>query len=91
MPDPELAGPSSGTSGLPAATVPHQADATYSSPPAYFTEALKDAERLLKDAAEIGIEVDDKTRDSVLDARLAVTAGWSEKTAANLSPRSPRW
>ena len=62
---------------------------TYPDPPPYFAEALQDAERLLKYAAEIGIDVDNKTRSSVLEARLAVSAGWNEETAADLSPRSP--
>jgi len=57
---------------------------TYPDPPAYFTEALDDAERLFKYAAENGIDVDDKTRSSVLEARAAVSTGWNEKTAANL-------
>jgi hypothetical protein len=41
----------------------------YPDPPAYFTDALDDAERLLSYAAENGIDVDDKTRSSILDAR----------------------
>jgi hypothetical protein len=53
-------------------------------PPAYFAEALMDAERLLKYAAESGIAIDDATRDHVLHARTALSAGWSEETAANL-------
>ncbi len=77
--------PVAGSPGRPA----HQAakdgtPVTYPHPPAYFTEALEDAERLLKYAAEIGHDVDDTTRNSVLEARAAVTAGWNEKTAANL-------
>ncbi len=56
----------------------------YPDPPGYFLEALQDGERLLKYAAEMGIEVDDKTRSSVLAARAAVTAGWDATTAANL-------
>lgn len=56
----------------------------YTDPPAYFIDALDDAERLLKYSAEMGIEVDDNTRNSVLEARAAVTAGWSERIAANL-------
>jgi hypothetical protein len=65
-------------------TAPAGDSATYSSPPGYFLEALVDAERLLKYAAEIGVDIDDKTRSSVLEARLAVTAGWNSTTAANL-------
>jgi hypothetical protein len=63
---------------------PKQGSITFSNPPNYFTEALGDAERLLKYAAEMGIEIDEKTRDSVLDARAAVTTGWNETTAENL-------
>lgn len=49
----------------------------YSDPPPYFTEALNDAERLLKYAAEVGVDVDDKTRSSVLKGRLALNSGWN--------------
>jgi hypothetical protein len=57
---------------------------TFSEPPSYFAEALEDAERLLKYAAESGTEVDEATRDHVLEARLASSNGWTEETAANL-------
>jgi hypothetical protein len=53
-------------------------------PPAYFAEALDDAELLLKFAAETGIAVDDTTRDSVLQARTASVTGWTEPTVARL-------
>jgi hypothetical protein len=52
--------------------------------PDYFAVALDDAERLLKYAAEIGIDVDDNTRNSILEARATVSSGWNAKTAANL-------
>lgn len=61
-----------------------QGGVTYSDPPAYFTDALEDAELLLKYAAETGVEIDDKIRDSILDARAAVESRWTEQTAANL-------
>jgi hypothetical protein len=58
---------------------------SYTAPPGYFTVALEDAERLLKYAAEAGIEIDPNSRDHVLQARTASTAGgWDEATAANL-------
>jgi hypothetical protein len=57
---------------------------TYSHLPDYFMPALDDAERLLKFAAEKGIDVDDKTRSDVLEARTALGTGWNERTAANL-------
>ena len=53
-------------------------------PPAYFGEALDDAERLLKYAAETGIDVADDIRDHILQARAASIAGWDEATASNL-------
>ncbi|HEX3471035.1 MAG TPA: hypothetical protein VHT28_07600 [Silvibacterium sp.] len=56
----------------------------YAHPPEYLNVALADAERLLKHAAETGIAIDDATRDHVLEARTASTAGWTEQTAANL-------
>ncbi len=61
-----------------------EANATSSPPPAYFDEALQDAERMLKYAAEIGIEIDGDTRSHVLRARAAGNAGWNEQTTANL-------
>jgi len=64
--------------------------------PAYFKEALEDAERLLKYAAEIGIAVDADTRSAVLHARAVYPDGWTEEVAAKLPtsrahlPRRPR-
>src|SRR5580700_9260352 len=57
---------------------------TYADPPAYFEEALVDAERLLTYASEIGMQVDAGVRNSILEARAAGTAQWDEGTAANL-------
>jgi hypothetical protein len=56
----------------------------YPDPPAYFNDALEDAERLLKYASEIGLDIEDEVRDHILTARAAVTTGWDEPTAANL-------
>ena len=61
-----------------------QAEATHADPPAYFGEALQDAERLLKYAAEIGIDIDADTRDHVLQARAAGDVGWNEQMTAQL-------
>jgi hypothetical protein len=55
-----------------------------SDPPPYYGEALKDAERLLKYAAETGIEVEAEVRDYVLRARRISNSGWDDKTAAQL-------
>jgi hypothetical protein len=52
--------------------------------PAYFKEALEDAELLLKYAAEIGIDVDAETRSAVLHARAVYPDGWTEDVAAKL-------
>ena len=57
--------------------------------PAYFKEALEDAERLLKYAAELGIDIDTETRSAVLHARAVFPGGWTEDVAAKLLPRSP--
>jgi hypothetical protein len=65
-------------------TSPQGTAARNSPAPAYFGEALDHAERLLKYAAESGIDVDQDTRDYVLQARSAIGNGWDEKTAANL-------
>ena len=53
-------------------------------PPAYFSDALCDAERLLKYAAEIGIAVDPETRSAILRARTAYPHGWTEEIAASM-------
>jgi hypothetical protein len=52
--------------------------------PGYFQEALEDAERLLKYAAEIGITVDADTRSAVLHARAISPGKWTEDEAAKL-------
>jgi hypothetical protein len=53
-------------------------------PPAYFHEALEDAERLLKYAAETGIAVDAETRSAILQARAVPPTAWTEEMAAKL-------
>ena len=58
--------------------------ATHAAPRAYVQEALNDAERLLKYAAEIGVEVDSEIRDSVLRAADGSRLGWTEKMVADL-------
>jgi len=57
---------------------------TYFDPPAYLNEALDDAERLLKYAAERGVSVDAETRDHVLQARAENSQPWTAETAANV-------
>ena len=52
--------------------------------PPFFGEALEDAERLLKYAAETGVELDDETRSAVLQARTDSAAAGSEKATARL-------
>ena len=84
MPEPGPTTPDSEKHNPPYDIATGNAFVAYPDPPPYFAEALQDAERLLKYAAEIGIDVDNKTRSSVLAARLAVSAGWNEKTAADL-------
>jgi hypothetical protein len=61
-----------------------QAEDTAPERPAYFEDALDDAERLLKYAAEIGVDVAPETRDHILQARVARGSQWNEETAANL-------
>jgi hypothetical protein len=51
--------------------------------PINYFDALEDAERLLKYAAESGIVVDDATRDSILEARATSSDKWTEKTVGN--------
>ena len=55
-----------------------------STPFGFFMDNLADAERLLKYAAESGIEIDPDIRSSVLAARAECRTGWSEKTVAHL-------
>jgi len=69
---------------MPAVPDTPQPSTVFAAPPAYFAEALTDAEALLKYAAESGMSIDDVTRDSVLQARTASTNGWTEEKAANL-------
>ena len=52
--------------------------------PAYFQEALEDAERLLKYAAEVGVDVEPGTRAAVLHARAIAPENWTEDVAASL-------
>jgi hypothetical protein len=52
--------------------------------PSSFRDALTDAERLLKYAAETGVEVDAATRASVLQARSTAPEAWTEAIIANL-------
>lgn len=63
---------------------PDGSDARLASFPTYFTEALEDAERLLKYAAELGIDVDADTRSAILHARVISPARWTEEVSAQL-------
>src|ERR1051326_3451322 len=49
-----------------------------------FRDTLEDAERLLKYAAEIGIEIETDIRNGILEARATFSTGWNEATAGNL-------
>jgi hypothetical protein len=60
-------------------------NATDPSPsPSYFGDALTDAERLLRYAAETGVEVDPSTRAAVLQARSTPVDNWTEPIIDNL-------
>lgn len=52
--------------------------------PSHFKDSLIDAERLLKYAAETGVEVDVSVRAAVLQARSLPYAQWTEVTIENL-------
>jgi hypothetical protein len=52
--------------------------------PHYLADALNDAERLLKYAAETGVEIGANIRNYILDARFASSSGWTQEKAANL-------
>ena len=60
---------------------PEQRDAHVSG---FYLEALNDAERLLKYAAEMGVDVDASTRSAVLHARAVPPAHWDEAMSASL-------
>lgn len=59
-------------------------DVTHEKAPVYFACMINDAERLMQYAAEIGIEVSDETRRSVLRARATYPDHWDEDIAAGL-------
>ncbi len=50
----------------------------------FFVEALEDAERLLKYAAEVGIDIEAETRSAVLHARAVPLSQWNEEMSASL-------
>ena len=114
VPDPPAAGsnatiipmpnPGATTASGSAETAPPgsttRSDCSYSEPPGYFDDALRDAERLVKYAAEVGIEIDAATRDAVLQGRVESGLGWTKegaeamlaaltKVAARLKPVTP--
>ena len=53
-------------------------------PPSYLDEALQDAERLLKYAAEAGTTVDDAVRHAIVHAKAASENGWTEDRSTAL-------
>jgi len=64
--------------------MPANLTAISTSAPPYFQHALEDAERLLKYAAEAGIDIDSGTRDYVLQARASSGGQPSKEVIANL-------
>jgi hypothetical protein len=52
--------------------------------PTRFRETLESAEHLLLYSAETGVDIEDATRNSILEARAAGDGKWNEKMAANL-------
>jgi hypothetical protein len=52
--------------------------------PSYLDEALQDAERLLKYAAEVGVALDDGVRQAVVHATTASRTGWTEEDSTAL-------
>ncbi|MBV9443797.1 MAG: hypothetical protein JO217_14035, partial [Acidobacteriaceae bacterium] len=53
-------------------------------PPDYLSTILEDAERLLKHAADCGIQIQSCIRDPILRARMNEAAGWSEEVLSDL-------
>ncbi|MEO8736806.1 MAG: hypothetical protein ABI380_09730 [Edaphobacter sp.] len=62
----------------------HHGASESNAPPSSFDDALIDAERLLKYAAETGVEVDPATRAAVLRARSIPPDTWTEPVIDNL-------
>jgi hypothetical protein len=62
----------------------NRSDCSYSQPPRYFEDALEDAERLMKYAAEAGIDVDARTRNAILRGRIESASGWTDDGASRL-------
>src|SRR5260221_12292324 len=58
-------------------------DATASSE-SYLEDALQDAERLLKFAAEVGVDVDPGVRHSIVQARTSSGGVWNDEAATGL-------
>jgi hypothetical protein len=85
-PDAAKHAPATVAGGTATSTVvaPDRSSITYPKPPNYFLEALEDAERLLKYAAETGVDIDLTTRSSVLTAHAAGTTGWTRQIADDL-------
>ena len=69
---------------LPKETGDRQASREGRLPPGLFEETLNNAQLLLLYAAEAGIEIDDATHNSILEARAAGNEGLTEAIAANL-------
>jgi hypothetical protein len=53
-------------------------------PQSYLDEALQDAERLLKYAAEVGITVDDNVRHAIVRSTTESQSGWTEEGSTAL-------
>ncbi|MCU1386298.1 MAG: hypothetical protein JWL71_4995 [Acidobacteria bacterium] len=83
---PARAVPAPRTSGDPARPDAPTAgpDCAYSTPPDYFEDALEDAERLMKYAAEVGIDVEADIRTAILHARIESDSGWTDVGVARL-------
>jgi hypothetical protein len=64
--------------------VPADRPLPYENTPKYLNDALEDAERLLKYAAEFGVAIDDDIRDRILHARALGAANWTEDVAASV-------
>jgi hypothetical protein len=53
-------------------------------PPSYLDEALRDAERLLKYAAEVGVALDDSVRQAIVHATTTSQIAWTEEDSTAL-------
>jgi hypothetical protein len=64
--------------------IDRELEPTAAAPQSYLDEALQDAERLLKYAAEVGVTVDDNVRHAIVRSTTESQSGWTEEGSTAL-------